>query len=111
MENQKRIYAQGVYVTAKTTKNGNPLIEVNFKADKFIEFLLKNTDDKGYVKTNFWPKKEGSDMKYGTHSVELNQQQSHSHTQKQRENRSGNPFMDSPDNFRNDITDEIEMPF
>jgi hypothetical protein len=108
MENQKRIYAQGVYVTEKQTKSGLSFMEVNFQADKFIEWALQNKDDKGYVKTTFWKKKEGTDTKYGTHSVELNQWQPPAQTQKSRENRSGNPFMDSPDNF---LPDGQDLPF
>ena len=72
MENQKKNYAKGVFVNEKQTKNGNSFMEISFSVDQFVEWLLQNKNDKGYVRVTLWKKKDGMDTKYGTHSVELN---------------------------------------
>lgn len=44
----EKIFADGVKVTARQTQYGE-IIKVGIKADKFIDFLAKYTNDRGYV--------------------------------------------------------------
>jgi hypothetical protein len=70
-ENQKTIFADGIYINKKQFGNGKELININIKADRFADFMNKYTNDKGYLKIAAFSKPEGADMKYGTHSVQL----------------------------------------
>jgi hypothetical protein len=70
-ENQKTIFVNGMYINKKQFGNGKELLNINVKTEQFIDFLNKNTNDKGYCKIAAFSKPEGSDMKYGTHSVQL----------------------------------------
>jgi hypothetical protein len=69
MSKKPIVYAQGLYVNEKYVKNLK-IVDLNIKADKFIEFIKENTDVKGYVKINLWPKTEPD--KFGSHNAILN---------------------------------------
>lgn len=55
-----KIFADGVKVTARQTQYGE-IIKFGIKADKFIDFLAKYTNDRGYVNLDL---KKGQKGKY-----------------------------------------------
>jgi len=70
MNKKQSVYAQGIFITEKEAK-GTRITDISFKVDKFVEFLNKNVDAKGYVKISLWPKREAD--KYGTHNPVVNE--------------------------------------
>ena len=61
----EKIFADGVKIDAKQTQYGE-IIKLGIKADKFIDFLAKYTNDRGYVNLDL---KKGQK---GNYYLELN---------------------------------------
>lgn len=67
----EKIFADGVKIDAKQTQYGE-IIKLGIKADEFIDFLAKYTNDRGYVNLDL---KKGQK---GNYYLELNTYKSES---------------------------------
>ena len=68
-EKKETIFANGVFIRQVEFESGNTILNVNFNAKSFCEWMSDNVDANGYVRTTVWTNKEGS--KY-SHSMILN---------------------------------------
>ena len=58
-ENKKEIvYVNPIWIEEKKLENGNSFLKVSMLADKMIEFLQKNKNNKGYVRITINKRRE-----------------------------------------------------
>ena len=56
---ESKIFADGLKVTEKVISDDFKIIKLGIKADKFMEFLAKHTNDRGYVNIDLKTSKNG----------------------------------------------------
>lgn len=69
VQKKETIFANGVFIRQVEFESGNTILNVNFNARAFCEWMKDNVDTNGYVRTTIWSNKE--DSKY-SHSMSLN---------------------------------------
>lgn len=67
--NNEKIYVPGTYAKAKKFDNGGEILRLSLNAEKVIDFINKNKNDKGYITFNIGPKRTPDEK--STHYVAL----------------------------------------